>query len=458
MTETAPGLSPGAAAWRRLRRNPLAMGGLVITVVVVVMCAFAPLFSGHDPGYQRHWVGALTPGSSHIDCLRENRLIPGQAPDVSPQDLSAATTITLAADESSYREYRIIPDTEGRIRRIAGSQGELDELVLNQAALARVALIDGSRGRNLAPLSLRRGEAPPVPLFDGSAAVVLEVATEARIASYTAQLNNGVVSAVQRSGTALPEGIVITGDRITGMEADGRSITTWHLLGTDIEGRALFARILYGGRISLLVGAVATLVSLLIGVTYGAVAGYVGGRTDRVLMAGVDVLYGLPFMFLVIVLLSFFGSNILLLFAALGAVQWLTMARIVRGQILGLREADFVAAARLAGTPAHIVILRHLVPNSFGPIVVYASLTVPIVILEESFLAFIGLSASFGDGQVHSWGALVKTGVDSLGSDGSFAWLLLWPSLVMAATLIALNVLGDGIRDALDPKLSRGAA
>jgi oligopeptide transport system permease protein len=171
-------------------------------------------------------------------------------------------------------------------------------------------------------------------------------------------------------------------------------------------------------------------------------------------MAAVDVLYGLPFMFLVIVLLSFFGANIVLLFVALGAVQWLTMARIVRGQILSLRQREFISAARLAGATPWQIISRHLIPNCLGPIIVYTSLTVPVVILEESFLAFIGLSASMGDGQVHSWGALVKDGIDALGSDGNQSWLLLWPSLMMSVTLLALNLLGDGLRDALDPKLA----
>ena len=251
------------------------------------------------------------------------------------------------------------------------------------------------------------------------------------------------------------ERLQLGGDEIIAISSDGRPIETSHRFGTDTAGRDVLARVLYGGRISLLVGFVATLVSLLIGVAYGACSGYLGGRWDRLLMYVVDILYGLPFMFLVILLLVHFGRNILVLFAALGAVQWLTMARIIRGQILGLKEREFIAAARLSGSGSLQILGRHLIPNCLGPVIIYTTLTVPVVILEESFLAFIGLQVEWQGQALDSWGALVKYGMDHRGESFDRWWLLMVPALAMCLTLLALNALGSGLRDALDPQGSR---
>ena len=224
------------------------------------------------------------------------------------------------------------------------------------------------------------------------------------------------------------------------------SLDTGHLMGTDALGRDLFERVMVGGRISLLVGLVATLVSLAIGVMYGATAGYLGGRVDNWMMRAVDAIYALPFMFFVILLMVVFGRNIFLIFVAIGAVNWLDMARIVRGQTLSLKNKDFIEAARAAGATERQVIVRHIIPNLLGVVAVYVSLTFPQVILVESFLSFLGLGVQE---PLTSWGALVNEGAQEL---ETAPWSLLFPAGFLAATLFAFNFLGDGLRDALDPR------
>ncbi|MGY6587674.1 MAG: ABC transporter permease subunit [Wenzhouxiangella sp.] len=224
------------------------------------------------------------------------------------------------------------------------------------------------------------------------------------------------------------------------------SLETGHLFGTDALGRDLFVRTMIGGRISLLVGIVATLVSLLIGISYGAIAGYFGGRVDNLMMRFVDGIYAMPFMFFVIVLMVIFGRNIFLIFVAIGAVNWLDMARIVRGQTLSLKNKPFVEAARACGATEMQIIRRHIVPNLLGVVIVYVTLTIPQVILIESFLSFLGLGVQE---PLTSWGALVNEGAQEL---ETAPWSLLFPAGFLAATLFAFNFLGDGLRDALDPK------
>jgi len=223
-------------------------------------------------------------------------------------------------------------------------------------------------------------------------------------------------------------------------------LATGHLFGTDNVGRDLLARTLEGGRLSLLVGLVATLVSVIIGVAWGAVAGYFGGRVDAVLMRAVDILYALPFMFLVILLMVLFGRHLVLIFVAIGAINWLDMARIVRGQTLSLKHRVFVDAARLAGVPPPAIIRRHIVPNLLGVVIVYATLTVPQVILVESFLSFLGLGVQEPG---TSWGVLVNDGAADM---EAAPWALLFPAGFLAVTLFCFNFIGDGLRDALDPR------
>jgi oligopeptide transport system permease protein len=222
-----------------------------------------------------------------------------------------------------------------------------------------------------------------------------------------------------------------------------------HWLGTDTFGRDLLTRILYGGRISLMVGFVATFVALLIGVAWGATAGYYGGRVDAVMMRLVDILYALPFMIFVVLLTVVFGRSLLLLFLALGAVEWLTMARIIRGQVQALKHQEFVEAAVSLGLSRSAIIVRHLIPNALGPLIVYTTLTIPAVMLLEAFISFLGLGVQPPQS---SWGLLISEGVETM---EEYPWLLIYPGLTLSITLFALNFLGDGLRDALDVRASR---
>jgi oligopeptide transport system permease protein len=224
---------------------------------------------------------------------------------------------------------------------------------------------------------------------------------------------------------------------------------THHWLGTDALGRDQLTRLLYGGRISLMVGIVATGVALIIGVTYGATSGFVGGKTDAVMMRIVDIVYALPFTIFVILLMVFFGRDIRLLFVAIGAVEWLTMARIVRGQVQSLRKQEFIEAAHALGMGPRRIIFVHVIPNVLGPIIVYATLTVPSVMLLEAFLSFLGLGVQ---PPMSSWGLMIKDGADRMEES---PWLLIAPGVTLAVTLFCLNFLGDGLRDALDVRASK---
>ena len=232
----------------------------------------------------------------------------------------------------------------------------------------------------------------------------------------------------------------------TDLALSGHGPTARHWLGTDLLGRDLLVRLLYGGRVSFEVALCATAVALAIGVIYGAVAGVCGGWIDSVMMRLVDILYALPFIVLVILLMVFFGRQFVLLFAAIGAVSWLGMARIVRGQVQALRDLDFVSAARALGASPSRVLFRHLIPNVLGPVIAYTTLMIPGVMMFEGFLSFIGLGVQ---PPMSSWGSLLNDGVREI---DEYPWLMLFPGGVFVLTLLAFNFLGDALRDALDPR------
>ncbi|BCQ35295.1 MULTISPECIES: oligopeptide ABC transporter permease OppC [Erwiniaceae] len=223
-------------------------------------------------------------------------------------------------------------------------------------------------------------------------------------------------------------------------------MSSGHYMGTDSSGRDLLVRVAIGGRISLMVGIAAALVAVVLGTLYGTLAGYLGGKIDSVMMRVLEILNSFPFMFFVILLVTFFGQNILLIFVAIGMVSWLDMARIVRGQTLSLKRKEFIEAAEVGGVSTLNIVLRHIVPNVLGVVVVYASLLVPSMILFESFLSFLGLGTQE---PLSSWGALLSDGANSMEVS---PWLLLYPAGFLVITLFCFNFIGDGLRDALDPK------
>ena len=251
------------------------------------------------------------------------------------------------------------------------------------------------------------------------------------------------------AGTALGAPLFVQSYSAQNLAYGAKPPSSAHWLGTDALGRDLLSRVLYGSRISLAVGICATLVSLTIGVLYGSISGYLGGRTDAVMMRFVDILYALPFTVFVILLMVIFGRNIVLLFMAIGAVEWLTVARIVRGQVLSLRRQEFIEAAIALGLRKRAIILRHLVPNVLGVTIIYATLTVPSVMLLEAALSFLGFGVQ---PPMSSLGVLIDEGARNI---EEFPWLLIFPGMVFSLTLFSLNFLGDGLRDALDPKAAK---
>jgi oligopeptide transport system permease protein len=287
------------------------------------------------------------------------------------------------------------------------------------------------------------------------------VATRARVTLREFAVDGGTFSATVTSDQPIDPRATRYFDRtnefedtkVVATEDDGRTLKVagrvdreYFPFGTDSNGRDLLVRVMLGGQISIAVGLLASLVSLGIGVVYGATSGYIGGRVDNVMMRLVEILYSLPFVFLVVVLVVFFGRSFILIFLVIGAVEWLDMARIVRGQTLALKRREFVGAAQALGLTDWQIIRRHIIPNTIGPVVVFVTVVVPKVILLESFLSFLGLGVQ---APLTSWGALISEGANNI---QSAPWLLIFPAIFFVVTLFSLNFVGDGLRDALDPK------
>ena len=364
-TDAVEGRSPGAIAFRRLKRNRAAMVSAVVLILITAFCFLGPLFNPHTHS-------AVYPSYVAV------------GPSLAPYP----------------HEETLEPVMKNAVER---GRARLD--AFNVEGSAYTATI--SAEKSIDPRIVRYLDRPDE--FEGAA--IAETGGDGRTA-------------------------VVTG-RVNGQ---------YFLLGTDRNGRDMLARIMVGGQISLMVGILATIVSLVIGVVYGAVSGYLGGRVDNVMMRLVEILYSLPFVFFVIMLVVFFGRHFVLIFVAIGAINWLDMARIVRGQTLAIKRREFVGAAVAMGLTNGQIIRRHIIPNTIGPVVVFVTLLVPQVILLESFLSFLGLGVQE---PLTSWGLLIAEGAGAIEAS---PWLLLYPALFFVATLSALNFFGDGLRDAFDPK------
>ncbi len=450
--------SPTRLAFMRLLRHRLALVGLFLVVSVSAGVVIVPVFHGGSPKLTRVWLGAKPPGFTHPDCLSKNIFVIGKEAETSPS-LSATDELIYQTKNLSMQEIRVTT-RRGKVNTIMFTDGARHIEELDTSTLKGELFCSNDDGTPDVRLEqkfvLKKTAAPPDGLFKEGSRVLMMLLIKAddEITHNIVTLNNSIVTSItvkHGKNEISSEDLIINGRGVISVTADGEERRVSHLLGTDKLGRDLFIRILYGGRISLLVGIVATLVSIVIGLSYGAVSGYFGGMVDSVMMRIVDVLYGLPFIFLVILLMVLFERSLLLFFVALGLVQWLTVARIVRGQILSLRESEFVEAAKMSGASAKKIIFSHLVPHTIGPVIVYTTLTIPLIILEESFLAYIGLGIT---NTSDSLGSLVEQGVRMLGDAGENWWLLLCPSLTMVFILFGLNCLGDGLRDSFDPKKS----
>ncbi len=462
---------PWSDAFRRLRKNRMSVVGLVVVSVVAVVSILAPWIAPFDPEAQERWWGqALPPGARHLELPNEASLQKGAplnplgVPSTAARRIGDGREHVLAFDVQNEKVRTLRLTLDGAtIQKIGDGGSTFKSLDVGAHDVLRVR--DG--GARVAAKKLEIGAAAPegVPTTDGRSVVMLELVQRAAEDTFRAEARYDAdgrcvsvtrdgkpVVATTSDGATVDAELRIAAISVVDVRLDGATLTHTHWLGTDQEGRDTLTRVIWGGRISLLIGLVATIVSLVIGVLYGSIAGFAGGRTDVLMMRFVDILYALPYMFLVILLVVVFSRTFLVLFAALGLVQWLTPSRIVRGQVLSLKRREFVDAARTLGASRWKILTRHLIPNTLGIVVIITTLTIPEVILVESFLSFIGLTVLYDGKPLESWGSLVDYGRQALAGNGDNWWLLVFPALAMSVTLFSLNFLGDGLRDALDPQ------
>lgn len=426
-------------AFRRLRKNRAAMAGLLVVAFMAVCALGYSFISKHITRFtldeQHLFVVPKPPGARSVPSTYFELMAPEGKLAFDKVDLNADGFIDEDEIEQAYRRYEFDAiDTDG--------DGVLSyqEYVDAPLSLAPPEFVPDCAAWTIARKSMAPPEARSVFDCDANADGFLEFHKADKL-----------IALVSRSEA---REILIRFDAdndlaLSPAEYAGLPRPQINHLGTDKLGRDLLTRLVYGARISLAVGLLATLVSLLIGVSWGATAGYLGGKTDNIMMRIVDVMYGMPFMILIILLVSVFGSDIVILFVALGAIQWLTMARIVRGQVISLKEQEFVDAARCIGVSNAGIIFKHLIPNALGPIIVYTTLTVPAVMLEEAFLSFLGLGIQ---APLTSWGALASEGRQIM---RTAPWVIIASGAALAVTLMSLNFLGDGLRDALDPQVRK---
>jgi oligopeptide transport system permease protein len=464
MAEATDGLPPGegpwAQAWKRLRKNRMSMAGLVVVIVMALSALTAPWIVPFDPRISERWATAMRPGSRHMELANEIVFTAGTKPRAEDVPVCVRHVLGDGRDHSyaidvlteTVRTLRVTMDG-AKIQTIGEGGNRLTKVELGPQDSLRTK----DTGATLGATSLEAGGALPPGVAAKSGRWVLLVEWRRRAPDahrvVEAKIDGaGVVASLTSEAKPFEGELRVRAEDVVDAQLDGVRVEHSHPLGTDMSGRDVLSRVIYGGRISLLVGLVATFVSLTIGVLYGATAAYAGGRVDALMMRAVDVLYAMPYIFLVIVLLTVFERSLIMLFVALGLVQWLTPSRVVRGQVLSLKRREFVDAAITLGARPWKVLSRHLIPNTLGVVVVFTTLTIPAVIMEESFLSFIGLTVMYDGEPLDSWGALVENGRSALGVNGERWWLLVFPAAAMSLTLFSLNFLGDGLRDALDPR------
>lgn len=445
---------------KSLKLNRQIIIGTTILLGLFIFVIGSLIFTPGKPETLRPWIGSVPPGSSRPTVIGHNLFIVGQPAEsafASKKLKGANLLITVAAGQ--FRRIRVVLDENHKVERITDLNGafSFDELQMPVDTVndfVEMAHVRYPMTTDLIQFVLGQPIAFDLALNPKREVLIFNFADQ-NIKPVTHQITFDDHGQVAKIDDGSRERLELAGADISEVKLNGQLQEEFFLLGTDLLGRDLLIRLTYGVMISLMIGFVATAVSLVIGVFYGALAGYTGGKLDRVMMSGVDIMYGLPFMFLVIILLVNFGSNLIMLFVALGCVQWLTMSRIVRSGVLTIKNREFVQAALVSGASPFSIIFTHILPNLWGTIVVYATMTVPAVIMEESFLSFIGLSVQFNQRPLDSLGTLVSQGMNALGHGGERMWLLLAPSTVMVLLLLALNLLGDGLRDWLDPKLKK---